>query len=247
MKILLLKESCKNDRVLLVPNDVKELKSKGFEIYFEKNVGLNSGFTDAEYINAGAILVKNYKKDINQYHFICKTGLLKPSLLKKIKDTQIIWSYTNIVNNSKYLYKLLNNKNTFVSLKSLECKSDPSIFSISENLKGKFAIAVASFYLSKINKNGLGKLFGKVAEFNSTVFVVGGANFAGKSIIKSSLCLGSDVVVFDYNEHVVDEIKKDQNYKQLCKINDCTLSVFKYDYEKLFSMLRQADAVVCCS
>ncbi|MDE6477600.1 MAG: hypothetical protein K2L48_05555 [Mycoplasmoidaceae bacterium] len=114
-------------------------------------------------------------------------------------------------------------------------------------MKGKFAVSLAGYYLSKYTKNGLGKILGKVNNFSSTAFVVGGAKFAGEAIIKSCLSLGSDVVVFDYDEQVVDSIKNNQQYQSLCSLNKCTISAFKYDFEKLFSMLKQADVVFCCS
>lgn len=247
MKILLLKEAISDDRVLLVPSDVHTLISKGNEVFFEKGMGLNSGFSDDEYIQAGANIDLKWKKNISTYQVICKVGILSNSLLKKINDKQIIWNYTDVINQPKYLLSLLKNKNTLISLKSIQPSKSSSIFSISEQLKGKFAVTIASYYLSRINTKGLGKLFGKLDEYNSTIFVVGGADVAGKTLIKSSLCLGSDVVAFDYNENIVNELKANETYKELCNINKCSLSVFKYDFEKLFTMLKQADVVVSCA
>ncbi len=247
MKLLLLKESKKDNRALLIPNDVKELTSKKLEIYFESGIGSSCGFTDTDYISAGANLVKNYKEKIDTYHIICTSGVISKSLLKKLKPEQIIWSYSNPINQVKFLYNLLNCKNTLVSLKTISWDSESSIFTNTEQLKGKFAVSLAGLYLSKYDKKGLGKVLGKVNDVNSTVFVVGGAKFAGEAIIKSSLSLGSDVVVFDHSQEAVDAIKNNHQFQTLCSLNKCSISVFKYDFEKLFSMLRQADVVFCCS
>lgn len=247
MKLLLLKESKKDNRALLVPNDVKELTSKKLEIYFESGIGSSCGFADTDYISAGANLVKDYKSKIDTYHIICTSGVINKSLLKKLKPEQIIWSYSNPINQVKFLYNLMNCKSTLISLKTISWDSDSSIFSNIEQLKGKFAVSLAGLYLSKYTKDGLGKVLGKVNNFSSTVFVIGGAKFAGEAIIKSSLSLGSDVVVFDYDQQVVDSIKNNHQYQTLCSLNKCTISSFKYDFEKLFSMLRQADVVFCCS
>ena len=181
------------------------------------------------------------------YDIICCSGIITKSTLKKLKPEQIIWSYSNPVNQVKFLYNLISTKANLISLKTIQWDFDSSIFNNIEQLKGKFAVSLAGYYLSKYTKNGLGKVLGKVNNFSSTVFVVGGAKFAGEAIIKSSLSLGSDVVVFDYDEQVVDSIKNNQQYQSLCLINKCTISAFKYDFEKLFSMLKQADVVFCCS
>lgn len=45
-------------RVGLTPGAVKEYVSHGHQVYVEKDAGLNSGFKDADYINAGASILK---------------------------------------------------------------------------------------------------------------------------------------------------------------------------------------------
>ncbi len=247
MKFLLLKEKNKNQRVLLIPNDIKVLTSKGAEIYIEPNYGSSLGYPDHQYVSAGATIKKNYMSDISSYHVICKIGSVCSKILKKLTPTQIVWNYANPINENKYLYQLLKYNTTMVSIKSIQYTKDGSIFKVTEQLKGQLAASIIGFYLSRYQKKGLGKVFGKVEDFNSNLFIIGGSNAAGKSLIKSALALGSNVVVFDYNEADLEKVKDNDDYKQLCKINDCTLSVFKYDYEKLFSMLRQADAVVCAA
>ncbi len=247
MKILLLKEKNKNQRVLLIPNDIKTLISKGAEIYIQPNYGSGLGYPDHEYVSAGATIKKNYMSDISSYHVICKIARISSKILKKLSPTQIVWNYANPINENKYLFQLLKYNTTMISIKSIQPTKEGSVFKVSEKLKGQLAVSVIGFYLSRYQKKGLGKVFGKIEDFNSNLFVIGGSNFAGKSLIKSALALGSNVVVFDYNESDLDKVKSNDEYKQLCKINDCTLSVFKYEYEKLFSMLRQADAVVCAA
>lgn len=43
-------------RVALIPNDVAKLVAMSLEVFVETNAGLAMGFTDADYIEAGATI-----------------------------------------------------------------------------------------------------------------------------------------------------------------------------------------------
>ena len=63
MKLGILKEQPEETRVSIVPAVVQRLiKELSFEVYFESGVGKKAGFSDADYIKAGAALME--RKDI---------------------------------------------------------------------------------------------------------------------------------------------------------------------------------------
>ena len=58
MKIGVVKEVKDNEnRVSVVPAGVKELIAHGHEVYVQKNAGVGSGFDNATYKKAGAIIL----------------------------------------------------------------------------------------------------------------------------------------------------------------------------------------------
>ena len=60
MKIGCVKEIKNNEfRVGLTPDNVKAYIAAGHHVYMEKGAGVGSGFTDNEYIDAGASLIDN--------------------------------------------------------------------------------------------------------------------------------------------------------------------------------------------
>ena len=60
MKIGCVKEIKNNEfRVGLTPDNVKAYVAAGHHVYMEKGAGVGSGFTDNEYIDAGASLIDN--------------------------------------------------------------------------------------------------------------------------------------------------------------------------------------------
>ena len=60
MKIGCVKEIKNNEfRVGLTPDNVRAYVAAGHHVYMEKGAGVGSGFTDNEYIDAGASLIDN--------------------------------------------------------------------------------------------------------------------------------------------------------------------------------------------
>lgn len=60
-------------RVGLTPGAVKEYVSHGHQVYVEKDAGLNSGFKDADYINAGASILKNCWRSMEKIRDDCES------------------------------------------------------------------------------------------------------------------------------------------------------------------------------
>ena len=72
MIVGILKEiKTEENRVCMTPAGVEIMKINGHEMLVEKNAGRASGFSNANYIKAGAEIVKS-PKDIYQYFFYLK-------------------------------------------------------------------------------------------------------------------------------------------------------------------------------
>jgi H+-translocating NAD(P) transhydrogenase subunit alpha len=77
-QILVVKETRENEkRVALTPKMVARLTQKGYRILVEESAGLNSGFTDDEYVKAGAKVFILSKSGFPAYTFIVR--VLRPS------------------------------------------------------------------------------------------------------------------------------------------------------------------------
>lgn len=63
LRILVLKEK-KDNRVCLIPSDIKKLIENKIVVYVEKNAGLTAGYTDQEYISAGATIINKVTKEV---------------------------------------------------------------------------------------------------------------------------------------------------------------------------------------
>lgn len=94
-------------RVALIPSHVKKLIKLGHTVFVEHNAGSKSGFSDKDYIKAGA----NIKKNVYNYPMIVR---VKVPPLNSIKKKQTIMGYLHIEKGQDIptLKKLLKKKST---------------------------------------------------------------------------------------------------------------------------------------
>ena len=73
MKIGIPKEIKNNEfRVAMTPVGVKELVNKGHKVIFQKNAGLESNFSDKEYLKSGATIYETADDIYNNSEMILK-------------------------------------------------------------------------------------------------------------------------------------------------------------------------------
>ena len=79
-------------RVGLTPSMVKSLVSKKNDVMIEKGAGLGSGFSDANYIDAGARIVTT-KEIFSDAELIIKVKEPQSSEREKLNSGQILFTY----------------------------------------------------------------------------------------------------------------------------------------------------------
>jgi len=107
------KEKYPNEtRVSLVPKDVKVLSSD-FEVYVEKDAGINCGYSNEDYINSGAKVIDN----VYQYcNFIFKVRKPLNEELDLIKPNSYIVGFLEPFNSFDLISYFLDNNITSFSI-----------------------------------------------------------------------------------------------------------------------------------
>ena len=121
MKIGVVKEiKDKENRVALTPEGAKKLAAAGHVILVEDNAGLNSGFSNEEYKNAGAEIVDAQTAWSSDLVVKVKEPLEQE--YKFLRENQIIFTYFHLAGVTKTLTDaLLKNKTTAIAY---ECFSE---------------------------------------------------------------------------------------------------------------------------
>ncbi len=89
----------KENRVALVPLVVKDLVAKGFSVNIEAGAGLNSFFSDDDYVKAGAAIVADKNSIYNTADVVLKVNAPLPDEIALMKKEAILisfmWAGTN--------------------------------------------------------------------------------------------------------------------------------------------------------
>src|SRR5690606_34547775 len=83
-------------RVGLVPAGVHVLCGEGHTVWVQKNAGVGSGFTDSEYLEAGARLVETPEEVFDRSELIVKVKEPAPEEYPRLRPDQIVFSYLHL-------------------------------------------------------------------------------------------------------------------------------------------------------
>lgn len=185
------------NRVSATPSSVSTFVGAGHEVYIEKSAGLGSGFTDEEYIAAGAKMLDNPKDVFAIADMIYKVKEPLESEYGYLREGQILFTYLHLAADDRQTKALLDAKVTGIAYETvqLENNSLPLLTPMSE-IAGRMSVQVGAYLLQKIN-NGNGTLLGGIPGVAPGHVVIIGGGIAGFSAAKMAVGLGARVTVLD--------------------------------------------------
>ena len=197
------KEKYPNEtRVSLVPKDVKALSSD-FEVYVEKDAGINCGYSNEDYINSGAKVVDN----VYQYcNFIFKVRKPLNEELNLIKPNSYIVGFLEPFNSFDLISYFLENNITSFSIELIPRISraqNMDALSSMSTIAGYKAVLLAANYSIKM----FPLLMTAAGTITPAKVLVIGAGVAGLQAIAISKKLGAIVDAFDPRPATKDQIK----------------------------------------
>ncbi len=184
-------------RICLTPDAVNAIVSNGHKILMEHGAGLESGFSDTEYSEAGAQMTEDKKKI-----FGCPVVLkVEPPTLEELElmnpKAVLISALQLKTRKLKYFETLAKKKITAVAFEFIkdEDHSYPLVKALSE-IAGTASVLIAAELMVNAKK-GNGLLFGNISGVPPIEVVVIGAGTVGEFAVRSALGLGANVKVFD--------------------------------------------------
>ncbi|GGG29864.1 alanine dehydrogenase [Lysinibacillus alkalisoli] len=197
MKIGVPKEIKNNEnRVAMTPASVVTLLSAGHEVVVETNAGAGSGFTDEDYIAAGATIVAT-GKEAWASDMVLKVKEPAESEYDYFYEGLILFTYLHLAAEPKLTEKLLEKKVVAIAYETVQLpnRTLPLLTPMSE-VAGKMATQIGAQYLEK-NHGGQGILLGGVSGVQRGRVTVIGGGIAGTNAAKTAVGLGADVTVID--------------------------------------------------
>lgn len=200
MKIGCVKEIKKYEfRVGLTPDNVKSYAAYGHEVYIEKNAGTGSGFTDDEYIQAGAKILDTANEVWDAAEMIIKVKEPLKEEYSLFHEGLILYTYLHLAADKPQTDALLDGHVKGVAYETL-CERDKSLPLLApmSQIAGRLSVQEGAKYLEKIF-GGSGVLLGGVPGTPKANVVILGGGSVGTNACKIAVGMGANVTILDVN------------------------------------------------
>lgn len=186
-------------RVAMPPGGVKTFVLRGHKVIVQKDAGVGSGFSDAEYVNAGAEILDTAAEVWGGANMVMKVKEPRPDEYEFLRDNLLLFTYLHLAAEKELTKELVNRGTAGVAYETVELpdKSLPLLTPMSE-VAGRMSIQVGAYYLQRAN-GGVGKLMGGVPGVRPAHVVVIGGGVVGTNAAKMALGMGAQVTMMDIN------------------------------------------------
>jgi len=200
MKVGILKEiKVLEKRVCMVPSGVVTMIANGHEVVVEKSAGVGAGFSDSEYVAAGAVIAETPAEIYADCDMVMHVKEPQPSEYEMIREGQIVFTYLHLAADEPQTKALIKAKSINIAYETVE-KADgslPLLVPMSE-VAGRMAAQEGAKYL-EMPEGGLGVLLGGVTGVAPATVVVIGGGVVGINAAKMAAGLGAQVYILDTN------------------------------------------------
>jgi len=185
------------NRVALTPAGAFELSKRGHTVYIQSTAGEGSGFTDGEYIEAGAKTLPSIEEVYDVAEMIMKVKEPIESEYNLIKKDQLVFTYFHFASHEPLTRAMIDSGAVCLAYETVELPdhSLPLLVPMSE-VAGRMAIQAGAKYLEKPIK-GRGVLLGGVPGVSPGKVLILGGGIVGTQAAKMAAGLGAQVIILD--------------------------------------------------
>ncbi|MFQ3198779.1 MAG: alanine dehydrogenase [Paraglaciecola sp.] len=184
-------------RVGLTPGAVKEFVTHGHQVLIEDNAGTSIGFTNEEYLAAGANIAPNAQEVFAKAEMIVKVKEPQTNECKMLRKGQTLYTYLHLAPDPSQTKLLIESGATCIAYETVTDHRNglPLLAPMSE-VAGRMAVQAGAHYLEKA-QGGSGTLLGGVPGVAPGKVLIIGGGVVGANSAKMALGLGADVTILD--------------------------------------------------
>jgi alanine dehydrogenase len=194
-------------RVGLSPMGARELIHYGAQVYVESKAGEGAGFTDENYINAGATVVYSKEEAYRRADIVLKVRRPQPEEYSFINEGQVISGFMHLITSPKEFINIVKEKKITLIGYEITQKEDgtfPIVIPMSE-IAGKLAVQIAGRLLES-REGGRGILLGGIAGIPPAEVVILGGGTLGRNAARTFAGIGANVYVLDLDREKLERI-----------------------------------------
>lgn len=185
------------NRVSLTPAGAHTLVQNGHTVYIQEDAGVNSGFLNAEYEEAGASLLESAEEVFAIAEMIMKVKEPIECEYKLIRPGQLVFTYFHFAADEKLTYAMIESGAVCLAYETVERpdRSLPLLIPMSE-VAGRMSTQEGAKYLEK-PQGGKGILLGGVPGVKPAHVLVLGGGIVGTQAALMAAGLGARVSIMD--------------------------------------------------
>ena len=184
-------------RIGLTPGGVRELVVNGHEVIVENNGGAAIGFSNEEYMAAGAKIIDSAEDIFASADMIIKVKEPQPNECEMLRADQILFTYLHLAPDPKQTELLVESGASCIAYETVTDNNGglPLLAPMSE-VAGRMSIQAGAHHLEKA-QGGLGSLLGGVPGVAPAKVLVIGGGVVGAQAARMAVGMGADVTILD--------------------------------------------------
>lgn len=222
------------NRVALTPSGVFSLAKNGHTIYVETSAGVNSGFTDQSYVNAGATILNTAKEVFGIAEMIMKVKEPIAQEYDLIRPGQLVFTYFHFASDETLTRAMIKSNAICLAYETVEENHTlPLLIPMSE-VAGRMSIQQGAKYLER-PMGGKGILLGGVPGVNPAHVLILGGGIVGTHAAWMAAGLGAHVTIADIS------LPRLRQLSEIMPANVDTMMSSQYNIEEI---LPRTDLVI---
>ena len=212
-------------RVSATASGVHAYIAAGHQVLVEKNAGVGSGISDADYIKAGAKIIDAADELWQKAELIQKVKEPIEIEYKRMRKGQILYTYLHLAANKACTQAIMDSGITAIAYETVEVDGGLPLLAPMSEVAGRMSIQVGAAAL-EASKGGAGVLLGGVPGVRPGKVVVIGGGVVGIAAATIAHGMRADVTVMDL------DLKRLGQIDQIFAGNVKTLASSSYEIEK---------------
>lgn len=184
-------------RVGIIPAGAQAMVQAGHKVIVQTGAGDGSGFTDEEYVSAGAEIVPDAATVFATADMIIKVKEPQKVEYEQLRENQILFTYLHLAPDAAQTQGLIDSGCIAVAYETITDRNGtlPLLTPMSE-VAGRMSTQVGAHFLQR-TKGGLGMLMGGVPGVAPAEVVILGGGIVGINAAKIAVGMGANVTILE--------------------------------------------------
>jgi alanine dehydrogenase len=184
-------------RVGLTPEAVREFTARGHTVVVQSGAAIGIGFSDADYMAAGATLAASAVEVYAQAEMVVKVKEPSAGEIALLREGQVLFAYLHLAADREQTLGLMRSRATCIAYETVtDSRGALPLLAPMSEVAGRMSVQVGARCLEK-ESGGAGVLLGGVPGVPAGRVVVIGGGVSGTNAATMAVGVGAHVTVFD--------------------------------------------------